>query len=123
MKNTHRIPVGQTVVFETLNKYKVGRVVDVKPTSKRIEYTVYGEDGKVYDAMPNKADGSYRIDTRLTKIFCDKYQIEIDELAAEQARIIKETKVIVEDETDTFDAFATQTENISQETTDSESED
>ena len=38
MKIGHRLPLGQTVVFETYNKFKVGRIIDVRPTVKFIEY-------------------------------------------------------------------------------------
>ena len=104
MKLNHRLPLGQTVVFETLNKYKVGKIIDVKPRTKRIEYTVYGEDGKVYDEMPNRVDGSYRIDVKLTKMFCKKYDIEVDELAAEYARRIR-SEVVVKSEEVPFTDF------------------
>jgi len=107
MKLNHKLPIGQTVVFETYNKYKVGKIIDVRPTTKRIEYTVYGEDGKIYEAMPNRVDGTNRIDVRLTKIFCKKNNIVLDDVAAEFARNIRTTHVVSEaDATDlsTFDA-------------------
>ena len=87
MKIGHRLPLGQTVVFETYNKF--------------IEYTVYGEDGKIYEGMPNRVDGMYRIDVKLTKMFCKQYDIKVDELAAEYARNIRKTYVVAEkDQTD-----------------------
>lgn len=101
MKLGHKLPMGQTVVFETYNgKYKVGQIIEVRPTVKRIEYTVYGEDGKVYDAMPNRVDGSYRIDVKLTKAFCDKHNIKATEYAAEYARALRKTLIVSEPEAD-----------------------
>ena len=108
MKIGHRLPLGQTVVFETYNKFKVGRIIDVRPTVKFIEYTVYGEDGKIYEGMPNRVDGMYRIDVKLTKMFCKQYDIKVDELAAEYARNIRKTYVVAEKEQTDLSVFDSQ---------------
>ena len=95
MKSNHKLPVGQVVVFETANKkFKVGTIVEVKPTHKRVEYTVYGEDGKVVEGLTNSVEGSFRIDLNLTKQYCKKYNLEVTEASAEYARYIRETKVV-----------------------------
>ena len=122
MKLRHKLPIGQTVVFETYNKYKVGQIIDVRPTSKRIEYTVYGEDGKVYDAMPNRVDGTYRIDVRLTKAFCTKHNIEVNDYAAEFARNLRNTLIVSETEPTDISVFDAQL-GAKSEKIDSETED
>ena len=100
MKLPHKLPIGQTVVFETVKKFKVGTIVEVRPTVKRIEYTVYGEDGKIYDGLTNRAEGTYRIDVELTKMFCEKYSIKVDDYSAEYARVIRNTHVKPESDID-----------------------
>ena len=122
MKLSHRLPVGQTVVFETYNRYKIGKIIEARPTVKRIEYTVYGEDGKVYENMPNKFDGTYRIDVELTKKYCKKNNIEVDEYAAEYAAKIKSTKVIADSDSTDLSVFDSQMGD-KYEKTESESED
>ena len=122
MKLSHKLPMGQTVVFETYNKYKVGQIIDVRPTTKRIEYTVYGEDGKVYDAMPNRIDGTYRIDVRLTKAFCKKHGIEVNDYAAEYARNLRKTLIVAESEAADISVFDAQL-GAKSEKIDSETED
>jgi len=98
MKLPHKLPVGQTVVFELVRNFKVGTIIEVRPTVKRIEYTVYGEDGKVYDGLTNRAEGTYRIDVELTKKFCERYSIKVDEYSAEYARAIRTAQIkVVED--------------------------
>ena len=97
MKVKHRLPIGQTVVFNTYTKHMmIGKVIDVRPVSKRLEYTVYGENGKVYENLPNSAEGMYRIDANLTKQYCKKNNIKVDEIAAEQAEKLRKIHVVVE---------------------------
>ena len=100
-----KYPNGQTVVFQlTENTFKVGTILSSKPTPKRIEYMVYGEDGKVYSAIPNKTEGLYRICPMLTEKFCAKHNIEanVDEIILKQLS----EKVIPDSDLDTsiFDA-------------------
>lgn len=122
MKLSHKLPVGQTVVFVTYNKYKIGQIIDVRPTTKRIEYTVYGEDGKVYEDMPNRVDGSYRIDVKLTKSYCKKHNIEVNDYAAEFARNLCKTLVVSESDSTDLSVFdnqlGTKTEKVDSEVED-----
>jgi hypothetical protein len=76
MISSKKFQNGQTVVIFTGSSHRVGKVINSRnTTSKGILYDVLGEDGKLYDKIPNQKLGSYRIDSRLTKIFCEAKNI------------------------------------------------
>lgn len=93
-----KYPNGQTVVIFTGSSYRVGKIINSRTTSSRgITYDVLGEDGKLYDKMPNQKLGSYRIDSKLTKIFCESKNIKS---VATEAEIVELQKQYIEPESD-----------------------
>lgn len=100
----YKYSIGQTVVFSFVNKFRVGKVFNIVPTSKGYRYSVAGEDGKVYDELYISTEGEYRIDKRLTADFCNKHNIKISEVDVQQAKRLQKIQIIQE-EVDSFSPF------------------
>jgi hypothetical protein len=100
----YKYSIGQTVVFKYVNKFRVGKVFNIVPTSKGYRYSVASEDGKAYDELYISLEGDYRIDKRLTSDFCTKYDIKISEIDVQQAKRLQKIQIIQE-EMDSFSPF------------------
>lgn len=77
-KGSTRLANKQVVVMRIGRQILVGKVCNIKPVGKTYLYDVAGEDGKIYYEMYVDQDINHTIDTKLTKKFCDKYEIQSD---------------------------------------------
>ena len=66
----------QLVVFRFGDRKIVGNVVFVKPVGKQFIYDVAAEDGKTYYELTVDGPVNNSIDTYLTKLFYQKYNID-----------------------------------------------
>jgi hypothetical protein len=70
--------MNQVVIFRFGSRNLVGKVIDVRPISKKIGYLLLGEDGKEYGHMFVDTVHAECIDTRLTKIFYKQYNLDLN---------------------------------------------
>lgn len=66
----------QIVVFRFGDKKLVGKIALVRPVGKKFIYDVLCEDGKIYSELPVDVAVNESIDTYLTKLFYQKYNID-----------------------------------------------
>jgi hypothetical protein len=73
-----KFSMNQVVIFRFGSRNLVGKVIDVRPISKKIGYLLLGEDGKEYGHMFVDTVHAECIDTRLTKIFYKQYNLDLN---------------------------------------------
>ena len=66
----------QPVVFRFGERKLIGKVVFARPIGKKFSYDVLSEDGKVYTELLVDSSMNQSIDTYLTKLFYQKYNID-----------------------------------------------
>lgn len=71
-----RFSNNQVVVCRFSDRYFVGKVVFIRPVGKNFIYDVLSEDSRVYTEMGVDSGMNYCIDTRMTKLFYKKYNID-----------------------------------------------
>ena len=70
-----RLANKQVVVMRIGRRNLVGKVCNIKPIGKTYMYDVASEDGKIYYELYVDQDFNHTIDTKLTKLYCDKYNL------------------------------------------------
>jgi hypothetical protein len=73
-----KFSMNQVVIFRFGSRNLVGKVIDVRPISKKIGYLLLAEDGKEYGHMFVDTVHDECIDTRLTKIFYKQYNLDLN---------------------------------------------
>ena len=101
-----RLANKQVVVMRIGRQKLIGKVCNIKPMGKTFMYDVAGEDGKIYYELYVDQDFNHTIDTKLTKLYCERYNIVSDmddvpitEIDEKESVTSVEEDVEVEDET------------------------
>lgn len=77
-KNRSKFYTNQIVVFRYGSRKLVGKVFLIKPVGKTFIYDVLCEDGKLYEDLKVDSQVNLCIDTYLTKLLYQKYDISVD---------------------------------------------
>jgi len=93
-----RLTSKQVVVMKIGRRNLVGTVCNIKPVGKTYLYDVAGEDGKIYYEMYVDQDFNHTIDTRLTKMYCDKHGINSSMITAPITEVEMEEFVTSDDD-------------------------
>lgn len=106
-KKRKKFAHNQTVVFRFGERKLVGKIYNYHPVGKEFIYDVLCEDGKIYTELTVDSKLNQTIDTYLTKLFYNKYNITDSPIPTEQSyngpRIQTESVIeeqIPEDEVD-----------------------
>lgn len=125
-RRKRRFSNNQLVVFRYSSKNLVGKVCNIKPIGKTYLYDVECENGKIYNDLEVDAAINASIDTHLTKLYYQKYNIsesEIPEIVEDEPRFKFQRKETEDTESENLETFVNyDDEGILYDLNDSESE-
>lgn len=87
VRRKKRFSLNQIVVFRNNTRNLVGKIYEIKSVGKATLYDVLCEDGKIYSELGVDQVANQCIDTKLTRLFYKKYDIDENSLPGADSHV------------------------------------